>query len=283
MQCKTCKNPYIPKTVAIHKITIENDSKDLKTFTLEFQNKKDDDDFSYRCGQFAMISVPGAGECPVGIASSPLDKGFLEFTVKKYPHGVVTSALHNLSKGEFIGVRGPYGNSFPLDEMNGKNIVIVGGGFAFTTLRSVLRFILHEDNRSRFKSITVIYGARNPGELLYKSELTEWLKRKDMTTYITVDKGDETWNGLVGFVPDILKQKAPVSQNTAALVCGPPIMLKFTIPVLCELGFSEDAIYTSLERKMSCGIGKCGKCNIEDKYICKDGPVFTYKEISTYP
>jgi NAD(P)H-flavin reductase len=131
--------------------------------------------------------------------------------------------------------------------------------------------------------VTVVYGARSPGELLYKSELSQWKERDDIITHITVDKGDELWNGLVGFVPNVLKQKAPSSQNAAALVCGPPIMLKFTIPVLCELGFSEESIYTSLERKMSCGIGKCGKCNVEDKYICKDGPVFTYKEISTYP
>ena len=226
-----------------------------------------------------MLSVPGAGECPIGIASSPFDNEYIEFTVKRYQYGTVTSALHNLRPGAHIGVRGPYGNSFPMDEMKGKNIIIIGGGFAFTTLRSTIQYITDGRNRSDYKNITIIYGARNPGELLYKQEISEWQQRADIAIHITVDKADNSWTGNRGFVPDMVKKANPSPLNSIVLVCGPPLMLKFTLPVLLGSGFHGQQLYTSLERKMSCGIGKCGKCNIETKYVCKDGPVFNYEEI----
>jgi len=277
------KNPYLPKSATIRKITIENEAKDIKTFELVFCDKKDEENFNFTCGQFAMLSVSGAGESPIGIASSPLDDGYLQFTVKRYPTGVVTSALHSLEEGAKIGVRGPYGNSYPMKEMEGKNILIVAGGFAFTTLRSTIRYMLHKENRSRFNNITVIYGARSPGELVYKSELKEWEEKDDIDMYITVDKGDENWKGREGFVPVVLQEVAPSSENALTLVCGPPIMLRFTIPPLLDLGFSPEKIITSLERRMSCGIGKCGRCNVGSKYVCKDGPVFTYKQLMELP
>lgn len=272
-------NPYLPKPVTIEKITIENEEKDLKTFRLAFCNREEEKSFKYECGQFAMLSVTGAGESPIGIASSPVDDGYLEFTVKRYPDGVVTTTLHDLEEGAVIGVRGPYGNSFPLKEMEGKNVVIVGGGFAFTTLRSTIRYMLNEKNRSRYKNLTVIYGARSPGELIYKTELKDWEEMDGIDMYVTVDRGDENWKGREGFVPTVLKEVAPSSENAIVLVCGPPIMLKFTMLPLLDLGFSPERIVTSLERRMSCGVGKCGRCNVGSKYICKDGPVFTYKQI----
>lgn len=272
-------NPYLPIPVTVEKIIIENEARDLKTFRLTFNHKKDAETFQHKCGQFAILSIPGVGECPIGIASSPKDDGYIEFTVKRYPTGVVTTALHNLETGAVIGVRGPLGNSFPLEEMQGKNIVIVSGGFAFTTLRATIRYILLKENRVKFKNITVIYGARSPGELLYKDELKEWEQSNDLDLYLTVDKGDENWKGREGFVPTVLQEVAPDSTNAYALVCGPPIMLRFTMPPLLELDFKEDRIITSLERKMTCGIGKCGRCNIGSKYVCKDGPVFSYKEV----
>ncbi len=277
------KNPYRPILTSIEKVTFENDAKDLKTFRLVFSDSEDADNFHYRCGQFAELTVFGVGECPIGIASSPTDEGFLEFTVKRYPDGLVTDALHNCRVGDHIGVRGPLGNSFPLERMEGGNVIIVGGGFAFTTLRSTVRYILHDQNRSKFGNLTVIYGARSPGELLYKEELKAWQDRKDMETHITVDKGDENWEGLEGFVPTIVEQVAPKPDNAIALVCGPPIMLKFTIPVLLQLGFPPGDIVNSLEMRMKCGIGLCGRCNIGSKYVCRDGPVFTYEELQALP
>ena len=276
-------NPYLPFPVTIDKITIENEARDLKTFRLRFQNDEDAAGFQYECGQFAMLSVAGAGESPIGIASSPLDTGYLEFTVKRYATGVVTTALHNFEEGASLGVRGPYGNAYPLAEMEGSNVVIVSGGFAFTTLRSTIRMLLHETKRDRFKKITVIYGARSPGELLYKDELAEWESRDDMEMVITVDKGDEAWSGREGFVPTVLQEVSPSAENAYVLVCGPPIMLKFTMPPLLEMGFPPSRIITSLERRMHCGIGKCGRCNVGSKYVCKDGPVFTYEQLQQIP
>jgi sulfhydrogenase subunit gamma (sulfur reductase) len=272
-------NPYVPYKVRIEKVTVENDERDLKTFRLAFCDPSDGAAFSHRCGQFAMLHVPGAGEIPIGIASSPLDKGYVEFTVKRYPTGSVTTALHDLSDGDTIGLRGPLGNGFPLDALKGKNLLVVGGGFAFTTLRAAIRYLLHDSVRKDYGDITIIYGARSPGELLYKQELAEWQKRSDVQTHITVDKGDASWKGREGFVPAVVSQVAPSPANAHCIVCGPPIMLKFTMPPLLTLGFAPEAIITSQERRMSCGIGKCGRCNIGPKYVCKDGPVFTYAQM----
>jgi len=274
---------YRPRLVTIRKTFIENQARDIKTFELVFLEQKDREKFKFDCGQFAMLSVPGAGESPIGIASSPLDDEYLHFTVKRYPTGVLTTALHSLEEGSEIGVRGPYGNSYPLESMEGKNIVIIGGGFAFTTLRSTIRYLLHDKNRTRFKDITVLYGARSPGELIYKSELKQWEARDDVKIYVTVDRGEEDWKGRVGLIPNVLSEVAPSSENSMALVCGPPIMLKYTMPPLLDMGFSPKRIITSLERRMSCGIGKCGRCNIASKFVCKDGPVFTYKELRDLP
>jgi len=275
------RNPYLPYPVVIRKITDENEARDIKTFELVFRDDADRDSFTFRCGQFAELSVLGAGECPIGIASSPMETGYVQFTIKRT--GVVTSALHNCEEGATVGVRGPYGNGFPMDMLEGSNVVIVAGGFAFTTLRSLTNYILHPDNRGRFGELTVIYGARSPGELIYKYNLEAWAGRDDLQLCVTVDAGDEGWTGLVGYVPTILKEVAPSSDNAVAVVCGPPIMIKFSIPVLNDLGFPPSRIINSLEMRMKCGIGKCGRCNIGDKYVCKDGPVFTFEELQNMP
>ena len=271
------QNPYIPAPVEVVKIVTEVDTKDIKTFRFAFQNKEDEAAFQYLPGQFAELSIFGKGESPIGIASSPTQPGYLEFTVQKA--GVVTSALHEMEVGAVMGIRGPLGNSWPIDYLAGKNIVIVGGGFAFTTLRSLVNYMLDERNRSRFGKITVIYGARTPGLLIYKDELAEWAKRDDLALHVTVDKGDETWKGREGFVPTVCKEVAPSSENAVTVICGPPIMIRFTLPVFFELGFSKENIITSLEMRMKCGIGKCGRCNVGEKYVCKDGPVFSLAEL----
>jgi len=271
------KNPYVPMSVNIDKIITEVTTKDIKTFRFSFVNKEDEKHFSYLPGQFAELSIFGKGESPIGIASSPTDKGYVEFTVQKA--GVVTSELHSLEEGTLMGIRGPLGNTWPLDYLEGKNVVVVGGGFAFTTLRSLTNYMLSEENRPRFGKITVVYGAREPGLLLYKDELALWEKRDDIDMYVTVDKGDKDWQGREGFVPAVCKEVAPSSENAVALICGPPIMIRFTLPEFFNLGFSKENIYTSLEMRMKCGIGKCGRCNVGSKYVCKDGPVFSLAEL----
>ncbi|MBM4314217.1 MAG: heterodisulfide reductase subunit F [Deltaproteobacteria bacterium] len=271
------QNPYIPIPVEVVKIVTEVDTKDIKTFRFAFLNKEDEAAFGYQPGQFAELSIFGKGESPIGIASSPTQPGYLEFTVQRA--GVVTSALHEMEVGAVMGVRGPLGNSWPIDYLAGKNIVIVGGGFAFTTLRSLINYMIDEKNRSRFGKITVIYGARTPGLLIYKDELAAWAKRDDLALHVTVDKGDTDWKGREGFVPTVCKEVAPSSDNAVTVICGPPIMIRFTLPVFFELGFSKENIITSLEMRMKCGIGKCGRCNVGEKYVCKDGPVFSLAEL----
>jgi NAD(P)H-flavin reductase len=279
-------NPYIPMPVQIAKITNEVDTNDIKTFRLVFLNKEDEEKFKYTPGQFAELSIYGRGESPIGIASSPTDPGYVEFTVQRagaIVPGLVTSALHNMEEGAQIGLRGPLGNSWPIEFLENKNVVVVGGGFAFTTLRSLINYMLYQDNRKRFGEITVIYGARTPGLLLYKDELAAWEKRDDIKTIITVDKGNETWKGREGFVPAVCKEVAPSPNNAVAVICGPPIMIKFTLPVFFELGFSKENILTSLEMRMKCGIGKCGRCNVGSQYVCKDGPVFSLAQLDQLP
>ena len=279
-------NPYVPMPVEIIKIIDEVDTHDQKSFRLKFLNPEDEAKFNYMPGQFAELSIYGKGESPIGIASSPTQAGYVEFTVQRagaIVPGLVTAALHDMDEGAKIGLRGPLGNSWPIEFLEKKNIVVVGGGFAFTTLRSLINYMLHPDNRSRFGEITVIYGARTPGLLLYKDELAAWEKRDDIKTIITVDKGNETWQGREGFVPAVCKDVAPSPANTVAVICGPPVMIKFTLPVFFDLGFSKENILTSLEMRMKCGIGKCGRCNVGYKYVCSDGPVFSLAELEELP
>lgn len=277
------ENPYKPYPVRIEDIRVETEDKSLKTFTFVFLNPEDEQKFAYRAGQFAELSIPGLGEIPIGIASSPTEKGFTLFTVFKT--GKVSSYLHSMKKGDIMGIRGPLGNSFPWDLLEGKNVVIIGGGFAFTTLRSSIVYMLHPENRSKFKDIHVIYGARSPGMLLYKEELEQWAERDDLNMHITVDSTDDpTWQYNTGFVPTIADQAAPPGDaDTYAIVCGPPVMIKFTQPVLDKLGYGHDQIIMSLENRMKCGIGMCGRCNIGKELVCKDGPIFTLEQLNHTP
>ena len=284
------KNPYLPYAARIEQVQVENEAKDIKTFRLTFEDPRSAAEFQYLPGQFAELSLPGVGEAPFGIASSPTETGHLLFTVKRM--GLFTTELHSLEAGAGIGVRGPMGKPFPWDRMVGKDLVIVGGGFAFTTLRAAIRYILAPANRSRFGSLLVIYGARTPGELMYQDELAEWQARDDMAVHLTVDKADAGWSQPAqppgrhrheGVVTSVLDALRPSSKNSLALVCGPPIMIRFTLVSLNNLGFSEDAIILSLEMRMKCGIGKCGRCNIGAKYVCRDGPVFTREELRGLP
>jgi sulfhydrogenase subunit gamma (sulfur reductase) len=278
---KLLPNPYIPVLTTVKSIASENKVNDIKTLELEFKNEKDYKSFDYIPGQFAEISLIGKGECPIGIASSPTEEGSIKFTIKKM--GEVTSGFHNCEIGDVVGVRGPMGNGWPIEDMKGQNIVVVGGGFAFSTLRSLIIYILDEKHRKDYKDITVIYGNRDSGEVLYRDVLEEWKKRDDIKVVLTIDREEEGWNEKVGFVAPIVKEVAPLSENAIAVVCGPPIMIKTTIAVLEELNFKDEQILNSLEMRMKCGIGKCGRCNIGSKYVCTDGPVFSLAELKKMP
>jgi NAD(P)H-flavin reductase len=277
------QNPYQPYPVRIDEVIDAVEDKSLKTFKLVFLNPEDEEKFSYTSGQFAELSITGQGEIPIGIASSPTEKGFIMFTVFKT--GKVTSYIHRMKSGDVMGVRGPLGNWYPWDILEGKNIVIIGGGFAFTTLRSSIVTMLDPANRAKYGDIHVIYGARNPGLLLYRDELAAWEERDDINMHITVDGTDDPdWKYNTGFVPTITEQKAPrADDDTYAIICGPPIMIKFTQPVLDNLGYQHDHIIMSLENRMKCGVGMCGHCNVGKELVCKDGPVFTLDQLNGMP
>jgi len=272
-------NTYIPLQMRVEKIVSEDSDRMLRTYDLTFLDEAERKAFNYLPGQFCELSILGKGESPFGIASSPTEDGYLRFTVSRT--GTVTNEIHYLRVGDTVGMRGPLGNWYPVEELKGANVLIVGGGFAFTTLRSLLVYLL--ENRSNYGDITVVYGARTPDLLIYKDELALWKERDDLELHLTIDKPVEGWDGKTGFVPTVTEEIAPDRENAFAIVCGPPIMIKFTLPVLTALGFPDDRIYTSLERRMKCGIGKCGRCNIGSKYICIDGPVFSMAELRMIP
>jgi sulfhydrogenase subunit gamma (sulfur reductase) len=274
-------NPYIPMLTKVKNIVSENKVNDIKTLELEFKDEKEYKTFDYIPGQFAEISLIGKGECPIGIASSPTEEGSIKFTIKKM--GEVTSGFHNCEIGDIVGVRGPLGNGWPVEAMKGKNIVVIGGGFAFSTLRSLVIYLLDEKHRKNYKDIIVIYGNRDSGEVLYEDVLKEWKNRDDITVVLTIDREEEGWPEKVGFVAPIVKEVSPSPDNAVAVVCGPPIMIKTTIAVLEELKFTPEQILNSLEMRMKCGIGKCGRCNIGNKYVCIDGPVFSLAELKKLP
>lgn len=272
-------NIYKPELMVIKDIIEE--TADTRTFRLQFKDDSTANSFSFRAGQFGEYSLFGEGESTFCIASSPTRKDYIECSFKKV--GKVTSALTKLDVGDTIGFRGPYGNHFPVEEMKDKNVLFIAGGIGLAPVRCVIWNVL--DLRKDFKDVTIVYGARSVNDLVYKRELDEWKRMEDVKTIVTVDPGGQTdsWEGEIGFVPAIVEKVAPQSENTIAIVCGPPIMIKFTIPVLTKLGFAEENIITTLENRMKCGLGKCGRCNVGNVYVCKDGPVFTYHQLKSLP
>jgi NAD(P)H-flavin reductase len=272
-------NTYLPHLMTIEKITQE--APGVKTFRLTFKDDEAAQRFSFEAGQFAEYSVFGEGESTFCIASPPTRKGYIECTFREA--GKVTSALAALEEGQTIGLRGPYGNTFPLHAWKGKNLLFVAGGIALPPMRCVIWNAL--DTRENFNDITILYGAKSVADLVYKHELQEWSERRDVKLVTTVDPGGETpdWKGETGFVPAVLEKTSPQPDNTIAVICGPPVMIKFTFPVLDKLGFKPENIYTTLENRMKCGVGKCGRCNVGNKYVCKDGPVFSRAQLETLP
>jgi len=194
----------------------------------------------------------------------------------------VTAALHGLAPGDVVGVRGPLGNGFPMEALRGRDLVIVGGGFAFTTLRALIVELL-TTGRGQYGRLTAIYGARTPGLLMYRDDLAAWASYDNVTIVPTIDQPAAGWDGRVGFVPAVLGEVAPTAENATAIICGPPAMIRFTLPVLTRLGFGPEQVYTSLENRMKCGVGKCGHCSVGRKFVCIDGPVFSMAELGELP
>ncbi|HOX37919.1 MAG TPA: FAD/NAD(P)-binding protein [Candidatus Brocadiia bacterium] len=267
-------------------MTIENAIEEApltRTFKLRFQKDEEREAFfaKYRAGQFAEYSAFGTGESVFCVASPPTRREYVECTFRKV--GRVTSAFYEMEPGQTMGFRGPYGNSFPIESWKGKSVVIVAGGIGLAPMRCLLWNVL--DLRKDFADVTLIYGARTVADLVYKRELEEWRGRNDMNVVLTVDPGGETpdWTGRSGFVPTVVGEAKPSAENCVAIVCGPPIMIKFTLPVLEKIGFQKDNIFTTLENRMKCGLGKCGRCNVGKHYVCKDGPVFTIAQLGSMP
>lgn len=272
-------NPYLPLKARVEEVRFESEDRSLKTISLSFVEPGVRGNFQFRPGQFIELSIFGKGEAPFGIASSP-EEELIKITVNKT--GSVTRVIHELDKGDIVGIRGPLGNWYPLDKFAGSNLFIISGGFAFTTLASLTKHVLNKWVDAIAK-IDLVYGARTPGMLLYKDDLKEWAENPRLNLYLTVDREFPGWKGLVGFVPDIVAKVSVDPQNTYALVCGPPIMIKLTLPKLEAAGITKERIYTSLERRMKCAIGKCGRCNIGPYYVCKDGPIFSQDQLVGLP
>jgi NAD(P)H-flavin reductase len=274
----TYTDSLIPKIGKI--IRVHEETPDVKSFQVVLDKADSDEGIIYHSGQCAMLSVVGVGEAMISITSTPSRPEYLEFAIKKA--GSVTAALHTLRSGAHIGIRGPYGNWFPLEDFVGKDLLFVGGGIGLAPLRSVINNVL--DNRKDYGQIDIVYGARTPDDLVFKDELLEkWPLEPRTNLHLTVDQGDTTWKGHVGFVPAFLESLKPTPANKVVITCGPPIMIKFVLETLKKLGFAADQVVTTLEMKMKCGIGKCGRCNIGGRYVCQDGPVFTMAQLLELP
>ncbi len=271
-------NPYIPMLATVTKLYSETPN--IKSLHVVLDDKEQMKHVSFEPGQVAQLSLFGSGESTFVINSSPLAKEHLQFTIMKT--GEVSGAFHDLSEGAKIGLRGPLGNWFPYQHMEGKNIVLIAGGLGLAPLRPFMFYLLA--NRHKYKNIQLIYGARSPGDLCYSQDWTIWREHDSKVKItLTIDRDVPGWEYKVGFVPTIVKEEAPSAENTIAVTCGPPIMIKFVLQELEKLGFAPEQIYTTLERRMKCGLGLCGRCNIGPKYVCIDGPVFSLAELKALP
>lgn len=263
--------PTLAELVKIEQLTEKE-----KLFTLYL---KDGRELGHRAGQFVEVSVFGIGEAPISITSSPTRNGTFELCVRQV--GDVTRALHRLEPGSMVGIRGPFGNGFPVEKMRGKDLLFAPGGLGLAPLRSLIQQVL--DERDSFGRVIILYGARNPSELLFRDELARWEARNDVELYVTVDRGDENWTGHVGVITTLFPEITINPRNTIAVTVGPPIMYRFVLIELLSKGIQDGNIFLSLERRMKCGLGKCGHCQINNVYVCQKGPVFSYAQLKELP
>ncbi len=269
----------VPTICTVDRIIQE--TPDTRTYRLKFKDDSLTESFSWLPGQFVEFSLFGSGECTFCIASSATRKGYFDCSIKRA--GIVTADIHNkVEEGDEVGIRGPYGNWFPLDDLKGKNLLFVGGGIGLAPLRSLIQYAI--DNRDDYKDFTILYGARTSADLCYKEEIEEWRNNKSLNVILTIDNPEEEWKENVGVVPKVLEEVVkPTVDNMKVITCGPPIMIKYILMSFDKLGFAPKDVITTLEMKMQCGLGKCGRCNIGSTYVCKDGPVFTYEELQKLP
>ncbi|MCL4376927.1 MAG: FAD/NAD(P)-binding protein [Actinobacteria bacterium] len=267
------QNHYLPNIASITRKQKLTETE--KLFEIRFNNEVVGNSFNFKPGQFVEVSVFSIGEAPISICSSPTKKGFFQVCIRNV--GNLTNTIHKMQEGSIIGIRGPYGNGFPVEAMIGNDLLFIAGGIGLAPLRSLINYIL--DERTKFKNVTILYGAKNPAEILFESDIKWWQERNDVDLRVTVDNPNNHWSGEVGvvtkFIPDI--QIHPT--NTYAIICGPPIMYKFVVKELLKKRFIKENIFVSLERLMKCGIGKCGHCGVGYKYTCIDGPVFNYWDV----
>lgn len=260
----------IPKPAIIKNVVKE--SADVKSFVLELTEKQK---FNSLPGQFVEVTVQGTGESTFAVSRQKQGDDQFIVSVKKMGH--LTKMLHRLTNSEIVGIRGPYGNNFPVEEWYGKKIYIIGGGIGLAPLRPVIDAILAE--RNKFRDLEIVFGARSPQDILFKEDLKNWQEDPTIKVHTTIDIPFEGWSGRVGFIPALVEDLAFKPENSVAVICGPPIMIRLTVKALKELNWPDASIYTTLEMKMQCGIGQCGRCNIGGKLICKEGPVFKLNEI----
>lgn len=272
-------NIYKPDLMTV--TGVRQHTADVKSVRAEFQDAGRARDFQFHVGQFGIFSAFGHGESTFNICSSSNWTDHLEFCFRRT--GRVTDALWEAEEGDTIGFRGPYGNWYPMEEWEGKNLIFLGGGIAMPPIRCAIWYAL--ENRAKYGDITIVYGARTVRDLVYVNELDEWVKRERVRVIRCVDPGGGTpdWTGEVGFVPHVFERASVPAENAVALVIGPPVMIKFTLPVLDRMGMARGDIYTSLENRMKCGVGKCGRCNAGPVYVCKEGPVFTLEQLERLP
>jgi sulfite reductase subunit B len=262
---------YLPTMVRLNKVEPMTELETL--FTLELP---DGASLGNEPGQFVEVSLLGIGEAPISISSSPSrSNGTFELCVRRV--GDVTNAMHRMQPGEALGIRGPFGHPFPLAKMKGKDMLFAAGGLGLAPLRSLINEVI--DQRGLFGRVIILYGTKHPSEILFEDELAEWAGRDDVEFHMTVDRGSEDWQGNVGVITTLFPEISINPRNTIAATCGPPIMYRFVLMELLGKGIPETQIYLSLERRMKCGVGKCGHCQIDGLYCCQDGPVFCYSDI----
>jgi NAD(P)H-flavin reductase len=274
---KQATEPLRPEPASV--IEVIEETGNIKSFRVVFDDPETMKAFTFLPGQVGQLGIVGAGESTFAISSPPSEKDYLQFSVMKT--GEVTSALHELTPGDKVSLRAPLGCAFPTEDWKGKRVLVVGGGIGMAPLRCLFMHLM--DHQEDYERLQLIYGARTPDDICFTSDCKLWDEEQELDFISTIDTEHPDWTGRTGLVPHVLEEEAPDPQNTIAVTCGPPIMIKFVLQSFDKLGFKEDQIYTTLERRMKCGIGICGRCNIGPRYVCTDGPVFTLQDLRELP